>query len=272
MKSETRGRDIFYGVVAVATLIVAIVGATLAYFSISASSNEGAVNAMSANVSISYDDGQQVTAQADELIPATLDIVKRVYESKVKTIDLEEPNTLNACLDDKNQQVCSAYRFTIGSNVSRAVTATLNNEENGFTYLSYAVYDVTKGEWLKLSDENDESLNLSTCSNENEAEDDNCYSIDEENKIKTYSTATPKAVNSVFGYTMETGVVKNKTRRLEIPEDATEAKQTYDLVLFIKENDANQNVDQAKRYRGTIIVDVTDGSTTGQISGFLNDN
>ena len=29
----------------------------------------------------------------------------------------------------------------------------LNNEHNGFTYLSYAVYDVTNGEWLKLNDE-----------------------------------------------------------------------------------------------------------------------
>ena len=262
MKNETRGRDIFYGVVAVATLIVAIVGATLAYFSISASSNEGAVNAMSANVSISYDDGQQVTAAADELIPASLDIVKRVYESKIKTINPEEPSSLNACIDDKDQQVCSSYRFTIGSNVSRAIAATLNNEENGFTYLSYAVYDVTNGAWLTLDD--DEDLSLTKCSNENEETGDDCYTIDEDD-VKKYNT-TPKAINSIFGYNLDSGVSKVNTRPL-----AANTVQTYDLVLFIKENYDNQNVDQAKKYRGTIIVDVTDGTSAGQISGFLND-
>ena len=259
MKNENRGRDIFYGVVAVATLIVAIVGATLAYFSISASSNEGAVNAMSANVSISYDDGQQVTAQADKLIPATLDVVKRVYEAKVKegTLNLEEPQ--NNCLDSNGLQVCSAYRFTIGSNVERDIAATLNNEENGFTYLSYAVYDVTNDRWLTIGE--DGSLSLRTCSNENEDNKDDCYTIDEYS-VKKYNTTTPKATNSIFGYDPE-GKVNT------IPLEANNS-QTYDLILFINENNANQNVDQAKRYRGTIIVDVTDGSTTGQISGVFN--
>jgi len=42
---DNKSRDIFYGIVAVATLIVALIGATLAYFSISTSSNEGVVNA-----------------------------------------------------------------------------------------------------------------------------------------------------------------------------------------------------------------------------------
>ncbi|MBQ2872980.1 MAG: hypothetical protein IJE89_03165 [Bacilli bacterium] len=263
MKNETRGRDIFYGVVAVATLIVAIVGATLAYFSISVSSNEGAVNAISANVSISYEDGQQVTAQADKLIPATLDIVKSVYEKKVKENNPEN-NPGNVCIDDKNQQVCSAYRFTVGSNVERTISATLNNEENGFTFLSYAVYDVDNDVWLKLDDENSELMGLSTCSNENDDTQDNCHSTDG-NNVKTYSSASPKAVNSIFGYTVDGATTKYKTQPLE-----ANGTRTFDLILFIKENDANQNIDQGKKYRGTIIVDVNDGTSNGQITGFLN--
>ena len=43
--NDSKSRDIFYGVVAIATLIVAVIGATLAYFSITANSAEGAVNA-----------------------------------------------------------------------------------------------------------------------------------------------------------------------------------------------------------------------------------
>ena len=56
--NDNRKRDIFYGVVAVATLIIALVGATLAYFSISVRSSEGAVNATAAIVSIEYNDGK----------------------------------------------------------------------------------------------------------------------------------------------------------------------------------------------------------------------
>ena len=184
MKSENKGRDIFLGVVALATLIVAIVGATLAYFSVTASSNEGAVNAKAATVSIEYNDGQQVTAHADKLIPADLSVVQSVYERKVKPLlsgtDISEIG--NACLDDKDMQVCSSYRFTISSGTDRTITATLNNEHNGFTYLSYAVYNVTKGQWMVLNDDGDLSLSLNSCSNQNnEGEDanlnDDCFKI-----------------------------------------------------------------------------------------------
>ena len=168
MRNDNRGKDIFYGVVAIATLIVAIIGATLAYFSVTASSNEGAVNATAAIVSIEYNDGQQVTAQAKELIPATLEVVQQVYESKVSTLTHEDLTTENVCIDRNDRQVCSAYRFTVRSDVERTITATLNNEHNGFTYLSYAVYDITNKTWLQLNDEGAKDLALTTCSNENE--------------------------------------------------------------------------------------------------------
>ena len=267
MKTDNKGRDIFYGVVAVATLIVAIVGATLAYFSVSASSNEGAVNATAATVSIEYNDGQQVTAQADKLIPATLDVVKSAYAKMLANYSTENASESNACIDSNNQEVCSAYRFTIRSDIERTVSATLNNEHNGFTYLGYAVYDVTNGQWLKLNDEDEESLALTTCSNETIEEgvaDDiaDCYTT--EGTLKTYDTT--RAVNSIFGVTLEENTTKNVTKKVAA------TTQVYDLVLFIKENGANQNVDQGQEFRGTIIVDVLDGGMNGQISGYIDPN
>ena len=44
MEEKKKGNGIFLGIVAVATLIVAIIGATFAYFSITAQSNANAVN------------------------------------------------------------------------------------------------------------------------------------------------------------------------------------------------------------------------------------
>lgn len=261
MGNDNKGRDIFYGIVAVATLIVAIIGATLAYFSITASSNEGAVNATAAIVSIEYNDGQQVTAQADKLIPATLDVVKKVYEETIANLTAEDYDDSNACIDHNNRQVCSVYRFTVRSDVERTITATLNNEHNGFQYLSYAVYDVTNSKWLKLNDESSEDLALKACSNENENEDDDCYTV---NPSKTY--VQDRAVNSIFGYTLDrTEVVKQSQK-------VASATSEYELVLFIKENDSNQNADQGKQYRGTLIVDVLDGGVNGQISGCVGDD
>lgn len=263
MKNENRGRDIFMGVVAVATLIVAIVGATLAYFSITASSNEGAVNATAAIVSIEYNDGQQVTAQADELIPSTFDIVKSVYESTVKeatdTIkDMSKAS--NICLDDNNRQVCSAYRFTIYSDVQRTITATLNNESNGFTYLSYAVYDVNNGAWLSLTEE-DETLPISSCSNEDENLN-NCFDV-----TGTKKTYTDGAINSIFGLTTVNGETTHKNATISRDEE-----HAYDLVLFIKETNENQNIDQGQQYNGTIIVDVFEGDLNGTITGCVGDD
>jgi len=276
MKNDNKARDIFYGVIAVATLIVAIVGATLAYFSVTANSSEGAINATAATVSIEYNDGQQVTAQAKNLIPATLDVVKKVYEKNIKTIDSSklDPETeimANACIDDSEpgQEVCSAYRFTVRSDLTKEITAALKNEHNGFTYLGYAVYDVTKGEWLKLNDNGAESLPLTMCSNENvvtEGQADtipDCYTINGSTQVKTYDTT--RAVNSIFGTTIPEGTeeVRFKTQLAE------STAHIYDLVLFIRENQGNQNVDQGKVYRGTIVVDVV--GSEGQITGKVNE-
>lgn len=262
MRNDNKGRDIFMGVVAIATLIVAIVGATLAYFSITASSNEGAVNAQAAVVSIEYNDGQQVTAQADELIPATLNIVQTVYEANVKnSAAVEDTSTIgNTCIDSNSKQVCSAYRFTIRSDIERTVTAALNNEYNGFTYLSYAVYNVTKGSWMVLTDDGDYSLPVSTCSNNDEGIE-NCFNI--EGRLKKY---TDNATNSIFGLTTVEGVPTKKT------EQVSGTTQVFDIVLFIKETNENQNIDQGQQYNGTIIVDVLDGSVNGSITGCVGDN
>jgi len=274
MKNDNKARDIFYGVIAIATLIVAIVGATLAYFSVTANSANGAVNATAKIVSIEYNDGQQVSAQAKNLIPATLDVVKKVYERNIKSIDSSTLDsnaeiTANACIDDNSEEVCSTYRFTVRSDVTKEITAALKNEHNGFTYLGYAVYDVTDGEWLKLNDSGAESLPLNMCSNENEVPEGeadaipDCYTIDNTTTVKNYDTT--RAVNSIFGTTIPEGAeeVRFKT------ESVSSTAHVYDLVLFIRENRGNQNIDQGKTYRGTIVVDVV--GSDGEITGTINE-
>ena len=287
MENKLKSRDVFYGIVAIATLIVAIIGATLAYFSITANSAEGVVNATAATVSINYFDGQQVTAQADELIPATLTVVQKAYAKALESADadgvIEEDDT-NVCIDDNDKQVCSIYRFSINSDTQRTVTAKLNNEHNEFTYLSYAIYDVNNKVWLTLQGEGDEAVSsrpISKCDNTNYIEEtpaegeekqldksDDCYSLNEFNE-KVYTNPEPgtvgSAVNSIFGLTLTGEGQPAFTTKL-----VSAVPQVYDIVLFIKENDGNQNIDQGANYRGTIVVEVTDSGSTGHITGKMD--
>ena len=139
-----KGKGIFYGVVAVATLIVAIVGATLAYFSIMVNSENNAVGLSSDIVSISYSDGQYLINPAAKLIPATNEVVKKAYE-RVTVFDKDnDEDTTNKCIDDNGKEVCSVYRFTVSNDgEDRDITASIKVGLNEFTNLRYMVYEIT---------------------------------------------------------------------------------------------------------------------------------
>ena len=247
MSKSKKKKDIFYGLIITATLIISIVGSSLAYFSYKTGSGENKVRARTAIINIRYEDGQQVSAQADELIPASLDVVKNVYQSHIDRGDIS--NSQNICFDDNNRQVCSIYRFSIFSGFNSKIYAILNTESNEFNYLAYAVKDVTNNTWLTLYN-NNEYASLDSCSNNNEISIDDCYTGSGDGR--NYSES-PRAMNSIFGYD-NAGDFKNIT--------VTSNEHTYDLIFFINENNMDQNVDRGKRYIGNIEVMLTDDLKT----------
>ena len=75
---ENNGKGIFYGVIGVATLIVAIIGATFAYFSASQSNNDtikGNTLDVAGNVTLAVEKitFSGTTAASNDLVPAVLD-------------------------------------------------------------------------------------------------------------------------------------------------------------------------------------------------------
>lgn len=263
--SDNKSRDIFYAVVAVATLIVALIGATLAYFSITAGSNEGAVAAKAAIVKVDYQDSQQISANAENLIPATFTVVDKVY---TRTANDEIDDTKNRCRDDNDHEVCSIYRFTVGSEAESGinVTATLNSDNNGFTYLYYAVRDVDNNQWITLRN-GENHLNINNCSGEKVDDDDTtyCYTTDGTGK-KIYNDGTTggrQAIKSLFGYDNSNNILTKNIKNISSGSESL--PRTFDIVLFIKEEEDpgsrfNQNIDQGKSFQGTIIVDVPNSS------------
>ena len=298
--NDNKSRDIFYGVVAIATLIVAIVGATLAYFSISASSDEGAVSAKAAVVSINYDDTTKVAVQADALIPASLGVMQYFYELNKEDLGTEiatpkdnpEENVdRNICKDDYGKQVCSIYRFTASVNTgSKLIKAFLNTENNTFStgYLSYAVRDVnctyqenlntvdkdtidassvTKPYdkcWINLgsTEEPVKSETLTACNNDGVKELGACSTMNGTQKVYVNENGI-KATNSIFGGVNDT---PNTQEISGVP-------RVFDLVIFLKESGSDQNIDQGAEYSGTLKVEVADSNEeSSQITGRVKKN
>lgn len=119
------GKGLFYGVIGVATLVVAIIGATFAWFSATASQTEGGTTVQSGTLTISYADGTIITA--DNLKPAVA------------------PASDATCAADGSDNVCYKNAFTVSNTgtldarLSGILTVTANGFETG--KLMYAVYD-----------------------------------------------------------------------------------------------------------------------------------
>ena len=111
-ENERKGNGIFLGIVGVATLIVAIIGASFAYFSAQAASAEGAVNltAYEFNASLSMREVYQSDAK---LIPVDPDGEVTAGTEPNNTNLAYAINIAKKCTDAQNYKICALYEITI---------------------------------------------------------------------------------------------------------------------------------------------------------------
>lgn len=105
MEENRKGTGVFYAVVGVATLVVAIIGATFAYFSASQTNTDVAgTTASGANLSL------VVTRVSDEATNKNM--------IPMKTTDLQKGVTgtnNRSCIDANGNTVCQVYKVTVGN-------------------------------------------------------------------------------------------------------------------------------------------------------------
>ena len=120
------GRGIFYGVIGVATLVVAMIGATFAYFSAETGTGNNAITATAANITLEM--GQPVTTGLKQnIIPVDetqdgfatggyvgVGVSDAQKESPEGTAGkgINDPRNKN-CVDDDGNEFCSVYTFTV---------------------------------------------------------------------------------------------------------------------------------------------------------------
>lgn len=121
---NSKGRGIFLGVVSVATLIVAIIGATFAWFSASVSSGENDVNLTAyqfdANLTV-----ERVFPTAEnaskKIIPFVPNEVLRAGDAKTNNMNYALNKATDKCVDSSGYLVCSLYKITVTNNGSDAI-------------------------------------------------------------------------------------------------------------------------------------------------------
>ena len=127
-ENDNKKKNYFNLIIGLTTLIIAILGASFAYFTVRGGSEENEIAVQAAYVKIGYEGGTKV--KASDLIPASQSVMLWAYRDVTKQNtafegDPEDPEapTTYQCLDKNNKKVCYVYRFTINA----------EGEENGTT-------------------------------------------------------------------------------------------------------------------------------------------
>ena len=107
MNERNNGKGIFYGVIGVATLVVAIIGATFAYFTATETAGENEITGNAATISFGLAVDKKTTV--DETKGGMIPMTDAMIEAAVA-------NTAGACLDDNGNAVCQIYEITVTNN------------------------------------------------------------------------------------------------------------------------------------------------------------
>ena len=150
-----KGSEIFLGVVGVTTLVVAIIGATFAYFSANASSANEAIAVHSTTVELGFKDDAPNGLKTN-MIPSTKNIAKYaafnetwISGGQVEFSDGEMHTAPGKCIDENTNEICSVYEFWVGNPAETGqmeIVGSINVVTNEFTNLMFAIYDETGAE------------------------------------------------------------------------------------------------------------------------------
>ena len=243
-------RGIFFGVVGVLTLIVAIIGASLAWFSINANSKEDALTVQAASVQIVYADGNGISV--DNLIPSTKTVALTTLKRYLKGNKDEDETPYRECIDDKGNVVCAVYEFSLTNNGTNPVDITArikpkaipNDDEGQPTYpafqnLKYTLYDISEAEMLE-----------------------NGYS-QEEGQAKAVEVSETN-IDGTITYN-EFNILPTAT---ELGSGADNVKR-YRLFIWLDEKGDENNKEQGAEFYGQVFIDVA-GEGNENITGEAN--
>lgn len=276
MEENRKGPGIFYAVVGVATLVVAIIGATFAYFSATAKNAE--IQGTTAEAGGLTIEAKQITDNTNNnIIPLNLITNQTLKpESTDQFVDSEdqfEKAMTNKCKDSLGNNICTVYKVVV-ANQSKTATIQVQGKLN--------LSSPTKNMYWTLID--------ATTKEEQVGEDV------PPTTVTRLDTATAKAdftkvkqgIDGNMTYdpakTVEIGEEPNKTTinaAKSVSLTGTEGSNstaTFYVLVWLEETGAEQQdddaskVDAVKSYTGNITFDAVDaqGHKSGVTATFLS--
>ncbi len=238
MEENRKGPGVFYAVVGVATLVVAIIGATFAYFSASAANNEAITGntAEAGGVELTI---TPVTTTGTNMLPLNLMDNTKATDPASGAAD-QFADALGAtkgasCKDSNGNNVCQVYSITV-KNKSTTSTVQVRGTLN-------LASEATNMKWQLLE------TGTSTARAD-------------------FATVVDKGVTgnvTVGGNTGATGAAAASQNL------AAEASATYYVLVWLEETGAAQETaDASKSFTGTVTFNAVDasGKTSGLTASF----
>lgn len=245
---ENNGRGIFYGVIGVATLVVAIIGATFAFFAASTQGNT--FNTTSANVqNLQLEDWKD--GLKGNLVPIDAD---GGYYNEYHT-KFASAAGRSKCIDSVGNNICSIYKLTVTNpnDIPQKIYWYLNQSANDFSNLYYAVF-------------------------EGEPETYPVYSAKETPGTEvavTTANGTADLHELVVAPTklLSTDVDKNVMITQLTQDLAAKGSVTYTFIVWLEEIGSQQDADLNKTFAASLNINTAvldaEGNATGGVTGVL---
>ncbi len=224
-------------IVALATLIIGIIGGTFAFFSASGGSANDAITANATTLAnLGFTSSNSKIAY--NLVPVASE---NPYFYRYPGI---AASGSHSCLDDVGNQICSIYEFTITNTASVAQTIYVSfvPSENTFDNMYFAAFNTTiaSADYVVATGSNGSGSNF----------------------VLTPQTTSG---NSTLGH-QATKLTKNSTSPIDMPGLSTTLNAgtsiTYTVLVWLQETKNEQNTEQGGRFKAGINV-TTGGNSTG---------
>ena len=109
-QKNKNSRGVFYAVIGIATLVVAIIGATFAYFTAAQSAGGNIIGGNMANVGFNLTVEKVIDPSAGSgMIPMSNSMIEAAINDSTAPIN-------NTCVDDNGNAVCQIYKITVTNN------------------------------------------------------------------------------------------------------------------------------------------------------------
>ena len=251
MEENKKGQNTLYAVIGIATLVVAIIGATFAYFSAQATAGGDAIEGGTNDIANSL----------------TLNVERELFGGTAETApETEEEHTvLYQNLVPANIQVTQA-------GIKGAVTSHCIDEENGFT--GCHLYKITASSEQPI-DASVVLYNLNTTATDKGNWKFVIYSNDTGNyedvttlvteSAETFTTSTARLTTPETGFDMHNGAELNGTKY-------------YYLLIYLANVEGSQNnvengedpvTDETGTYSGTVVLNAASGNISATFNAYV---